>query len=67
MAEIMVELMTSKLIDVREVFSRMDPKRMSRILSEDARGSLYKVVDGLGETQLPKSGRSCLRARWTSA
>ena len=53
MAEIMVELMTSKLIDVREVFSRMDPKRMSRILSEDARGSLYKVVDGLGETQLP--------------
>ena len=53
MAEIMVELMTSKLIDVREVFSRMDPKRMSRILSEDARGSLYKVEDGLGETQLP--------------
>lgn len=53
MAEIMVELMTSKLIDVREVFSRMDPKRMARILSEDARGSLYKVVDGLGEAQLP--------------
>ena len=53
MAEIMVELMTSKLIDVREVFSRMDPKRMARILSEDARGSLYKVVSGLGEEQLP--------------
>ncbi|QDZ21922.1 hypothetical protein A3770_06p44400 [Chloropicon primus] len=53
MAEIMVELMTTKLLDVREVFSRMDPKRMARILSEDARGSLYKVVDGLGQEQLP--------------
>ena len=53
MAEIMVELMTTKLIDVREVFSRMDPKRMSRILSDDARGSLYNLVDSLGEDQLP--------------
>ena len=49
----MVELMTSKLIDVREVFSRMDPKRMSRILSNDAQSSLKKVVDGIGEVQLP--------------
>ena len=53
MAEIMVELMTSKLIDVKEVFSRMDPKRMSTILSQDAKSSLYKVVDGMGEDQLP--------------
>ena len=53
MAEIMVELMTTKLIDIKDVFNRLDPKRMSELLSDGAKDTMRKIVDEVGGMQLP--------------
>jgi len=51
MAAISVDLMLEKLIDVREVFDRLDPDRVIEILAPGMRTIMRKMVDKLGNEQ----------------
>ena len=50
MAEILVELMTKKLINIKEIFSRLDPKKVSSIMDPEMRG----VTEDMFETVLSR-------------
>jgi len=45
MAEIVTRLMTTKLIDVQEVFGRLDPKLLAQDLKAGMETSMEKVID----------------------
>lgn len=54
MARISVRLMTSKLISVREIFSRLDPNRVSAELVPYLRSVLWQIIDGVSKVHSPE-------------
>ena len=53
MARKSVQLMTSKLLDVREVFSRIDPIRVTEEIEPALHNLLGPIVDAVGREQAP--------------
>ena len=53
MAGLMSDLMTNKLVDVREVFSRVDPSEMASLLEGGTRLSMRRVVEAVMRSEVP--------------
>jgi len=54
MAEISVDLMTKKLVKVDEIFSRLDPQRVAREVSDLLPDILSEVLNEAGKKHCPK-------------
>lgn len=53
MAAIMTDLMTQKLVDVREIFSRVDPEIMARLLRPGTEVTIRHVVESVLRSEAP--------------
>merc|ERR1740130_1389900 len=53
MAGMAVDLMTTRLIDIREVFSRVDPKRVAGELRAPLEAMTPKILDTLARERAP--------------
>ena len=53
MARKSVKLMTEKLLDVKEVFSRIDPLRVTEEIEPALHNLLGPIVDAVGREQAP--------------
>jgi uncharacterized membrane protein YheB (UPF0754 family) len=53
MAAISVDLMTSKLIDIREIFSRIEPKRIAQEMKSELNPTTVRIVNEIMFAQFP--------------
>eukprot|EP00568_Trieres_chinensis_P014596 CAMPEP_0183329326 /NCGR_PEP_ID=MMETSP0160_2-20130417/84737_1 /TAXON_ID=2839 ORGANISM="Odontella Sinensis, Strain Grunow 1884" /NCGR_SAMPLE_ID=MMETSP0160_2 /ASSEMBLY_ACC=CAM_ASM_000250 /LENGTH=409 /DNA_ID=CAMNT_0025497515 /DNA_START=34 /DNA_END=1263 /DNA_ORIENTATION=+ len=55
MASICFDLMTTKLLDVREIFHRLDPKKFGEVMEDGLLLLMDGIVDEVARTYMPKA------------
>jgi uncharacterized membrane protein YheB (UPF0754 family) len=48
-----VDIMTTKLFDIKEIFSRIDPKRVTEEMEASVEKTMRKIVNQVGSEQVP--------------
>ncbi len=48
-----VDIMTTKLFDIKEIFSRIDPKRVTQEMEASVEKTMRKIVNQVGSEQVP--------------
>eukprot|EP01025_Chloroclados_australasicus_P012450 TRINITY_DN15732_c0_g1_i1.p2 TRINITY_DN15732_c0_g1~~TRINITY_DN15732_c0_g1_i1.p2 ORF type:complete len:370 (-),score=14.09 TRINITY_DN15732_c0_g1_i1:73-1182(-) len=58
MASILVDIMVNKLLDVKEVFGRVDPYEVTKLCEQGMKVATKRIVDGICEQEMPQVWQS---------
>jgi uncharacterized membrane protein YheB (UPF0754 family) len=53
MAGILCDLMTTKLLDVEEMFGKIDPDKFAQALAPEMKGSMYRIIQDVMRREAP--------------